>query len=439
MAIIQRVEVVRALLRALKTRNFLILAGLSGTGKTQLARYIARAVANIEEVWGPGEGLDKLLAKLDKTVAEGTSCNEFEPVEGYPGWIAVKDPGASITDGESGTTYLKRVGFLAVRPDWTDAKKIWGYYNPLTGHFYPTDALVVALNAYRDYLDRGDGAHRHYVILDEMNLARVEYYLSDLLSLMESGCREVPDDPKQVMIGETAMVHPLDSMIVSRGRRGIRHDNNAAQEGAMDQVVPLYEMDVRRWIYSPLVEGLRVATRPDTEWDPAADYRDVIAAVFPIPPRIAYTPNMTLIGTINIDETTHGFAPKVLDRAFILEFDEVDYEAALGRHPAFDETRDLLDGLHDALSPAGRHFGYRVAQEMLDYVQGAGGVLDHEVGDFLVMGKVLPKLRGTEPELAQPVASLLALMQRFGYERSSKKLIRMQTQLKNSGFGSFFT
>ena len=56
-----------------------------------------------------------------------------------------------------------------------------GYHNPLTGEYVGTDLLRVLLRAH---------AHPdepHFVILDEMNLAKVEYYFSDFLSAMESG------------------------------------------------------------------------------------------------------------------------------------------------------------------------------------------------------------------------------------------------------------
>jgi 5-methylcytosine-specific restriction enzyme B len=44
-----------------------------------------------------------------------------------------------------------------------------------------------------------------------------------------------------------------------------------------------------------------------------------------IPRRIAIPKNVFVIGTVNVDETTYMFSPKVLDRAFVLEFNDVDF------------------------------------------------------------------------------------------------------------------
>jgi hypothetical protein len=46
---------------------------------------------------------------------------------------------------------------------------------------------------------------------------------------------------------------------------------------------------------------------------------------YPVPPELRLPPNLYIIGTVNIDETTYMFSPKVLDRAFTLEFREVDF------------------------------------------------------------------------------------------------------------------
>ena len=198
------------------------------------------------------------IRNLHATI-DGKESSIAAPVPGHPDYVYIKDPGAGLDDGRAHT---KRVGFLPVRPDWTDSRAIWGHYNPLTGHFYPTDALIVALNAYRDFLINGEKAGRYFLILDEMNLARVEYYFSDVLSLMEAGCTLDPSDPNTIRIGETARVHPVDTMLVSVGRRGIRDDGGEYHSDAIDQAVPLYELEGTRWMYEPLVHGNPTTKRP---------------------------------------------------------------------------------------------------------------------------------------------------------------------------------
>ena len=456
-AIVERHEVVRGLLRALRTKKFLILAGISGTGKTQIARRLAASAVAIDRQQGAGRGLTLLEQSLEGALS-GEDSFLFESIDGHPDYVRVLDVGTGSARARATPPHAKRVGFLPVRPDWTDAKKVWGYYNPLTGRFYPTDALVVLLNAFRDFAENGEDAGNYFLILDEMNLARVEYYFSDLLSLMESGASADPDVPGRIRIGEMARVHPLDMLLVSTGQRGI-HDQRSdaaaqaafsgvdtggrkvmsqARTGSVEQMVPLRELDDRRWIYEPLVKGLEFANRPRQEISELDEHRDALCLLFPIPPRVAYPPNLTIIGTINVDETTYAFAPKVLDRSFVMEFTDVEYGAAFNQHPLYAQMEPLLTALHEALNPHTLHFGYRVAGEMLAYLEQAGGVLTPEVADFLLISKVLPKLRGTEHQLSAALETLHQIATDGGYTRSLAKITRMRTQLRASGFASFF-
>lgn len=118
-----------AALNFLSHKHFVILSGLSGTGKTQLALKYARAVHG-------------------------------------------------ITSSEADDPFL----FVCpVRPEWTDPTGLTGYYDVLSNRYVvPTflEAVLVA-TAHRD--------SPVFVILDELNLARVEYYLSDVLSCIETG------------------------------------------------------------------------------------------------------------------------------------------------------------------------------------------------------------------------------------------------------------
>lgn len=456
-AIVERHDVVRALLRALRTKKFLILAGISGTGKTQIARRIAASAVAIDQQQGVGRGLVLLEQSLDN-VLEGEESFLFERVAGHEDYVKVQDVGTGSARAKTTPLWQRRVGFLPVRPDWTDAKKVWGYYNPLTGRFYPTDAIVILLNAFRDFAELGDDAGNYFLILDEMNLARVEYYFSDILSLMESGASPDPDVSNRIRIGELARVHPLDSMIVATGQRGVLDQRaemeaqaafshvdtggkrvmSAARTGSIEQMVPLRELDERRWIYEALVKGLEFADRPKRPPTEIDGKRDAIPVLFPIPPRIAYPPNLTVVGTINVDETTHAFAPKVLDRAFVMEFTDVEYGAAFSGHPLWTQLEPMLTSLHALLAPSTLHFGYRVAGEMLGYLEQAGGTLTPDIADFLLMSKVLPKLRGTEHQLGGPLEALETLCAAQEWPRSLAKVRRMRAQLAKSGFASFF-
>jgi hypothetical protein len=109
-----------------------------------------------------------------------------------------------------------RIAFLPVKPDWNESKKVFGYYNPLTGLFYPTDGLNVLLNAFRSLIS-GSKDKKHFIILDEMNLARVEYYLSDILSLMENMWKVRVEDKNIKIDGvEKTRIHPFEKCILSK-------------------------------------------------------------------------------------------------------------------------------------------------------------------------------------------------------------------------------
>ncbi len=258
------------------------------------------------------------------------------------------------------TEPVRRHELIAVRSDWTDPRGLIGYWNPLIERYSATPLIHLCLRAARD------PEHPYLVILDEMNLARVEYYFSDFLSALESG-----------------------------------------------EPIPLFD-----------------ATFEEAETH--------VPSSLPIPD------NVLFIGTVNVDETTHAFSPKVLDRANVIEFDAVDIAAHLGltdpapqlpfrlsggvdpsllaKRPAPDaaaqaavrEDSELVADLlriHSILEGARRHFGYRVLNELMAYlghaVERVGGdtaevariALDHQL-----LQKVLPKLTGgreLEPTLTQ--------------------------------------
>ena len=125
-----------------------------------------------------------------------------------------------------------------------------------------------------------------------------------------------------------------------------------------------------------------------------------------IPPSIRYPGNLVLIGTVNMDETTMGISDKVLDRAFTLEFWDVKVDRWPGwaGSPLDDQTKELVKEvlmlLMAALSPARLHFGWRVIEEVVRFMeqrqtQSAALSVDAAL-DRVLYAKVLPKLRGDD-------------------------------------------
>lgn len=185
---------------SLLTKPFVILTGLSGSGKTKIAQTFAT-------------------------------------------WIS-----------ESKEQYT----IVPVGADWTNREPLLGYPNSLDRNHYvlpESGGLKILIAAFHNYRDNGEDISKckpYFLILDEMNLSHVERYFADFLSAMESG-----DHIK----------------LYADGKRSWKIDANG-------------------------------------NYDPQ----------FHVEQQIKLPPNLFIIGTVNIDETTYMFSPKVLDRANTIEF-----------------------------------------------------------------------------------------------------------------------
>ncbi len=329
-----------------KTKPFVILAGLSGTGKTRLTELFAEAITG---------------------------------------------------------NIRARYRLLPVRPDWSDPSPLLGYHNALSGTYIGTPFLDILREA-----GRAENRDRPYfVCLDEMNLARAEHYLADILSAMETRGGEIP------------------------------------LAGTFDAV-----------------------TLP---------------------------PNVFLSGTVNIEEGTHPFGLKVLDRANVIEFGEVRFSQGGGgqafplispntspmppdarerlflgdraRTVAEAESRlnaispaivtrfyEALSGLSDLLSERGFAFGYRVRDESLRYLAHCfaldgmpllveGGTTEETVTaalDLQWVQKVLPRIGGTQERLANLLRRVTEWADANGFTRTVAKVRRMTRRADEDGIVSFW-
>ncbi len=332
---------------ALKTKPFAILSGVSGTGKTKMAELFAEALT----------GHDPAQFRL-----------------------------------------------LPVRPDWADSTPLFGYQNILANRYVSTPFLDMARRA--GLPENRDRAF--FVCLDEMNLARVEHYLADYLSALESRAHRVP-----------------------------------LHEDAPDLILP---------------------------------------------------PNFFLTGTVNVDETTHAFSRKVLDRANTLDFDAAPVllaglsEAAKGqvgfggaslgtpgerqslflrsRVPSVGRARErlsqidplfpgralaLLQAANDLLYPHRLHFAYRVRDDVLLFLANSfdgetgQGLLRPDAADNFALGldlqfhqKVLPKLGGLVETLDPLLQTLSTWADAEGLPRTAAKLARMRAHGAATGYVRFY-
>ena len=403
-------DLIARYLAALLTKPFVILAGVSGTGKSKLAELVA-------EYYG--------VAPAPAVVPSADDAFVFEAAKGP------RDP--------------TRFALVAVRPDWTDHQSVLGFVNPITERYESTQALDLVLRANRALGAAREKATapRYFMLLDEMNLARVEHYFSDWLACSES--------------------------------RRLGPDGSIRQ-----QPVPLHRS-----------EDLKVTTL--TNMDGSKE-------TLQVPTSLALPTNLMVTGTVNVDETTYGFSPKVLDRAMVLEFDEVnlealrtgtvDVDADAYRFPetlppfqlATRESYKALDlavhehlvALNEILEDARLHLGYRAAVEVALFIKVYGDILPEHFSeeesasedrldarsrlalDAAVLQKVLPRLSGNRAKLEGPLAKLCAYLRDLAgptasmeldefdaaaearLPKSYRRAVEMLGSLRDFGFVSFF-
>jgi 5-methylcytosine-specific restriction enzyme B len=168
-----------------------------------------------------------------------------------------------------------------------------------------------------------------------------------------------------------------------------------------------------------------------------------------VPRSIDYPANLAIIGTVNMDETTHGLSDKVLDRAFTLEFwtIEIDKYPHWGRRkiPADQERkiREVLNDLMGALNPARLHFAWRVIDDVLNYMEtaeefsGKSSFLEHL--DSVIYARILPKLRGEDShKFRAALVETHAALMKHGLGSSATRVAELQKDLTETGSARFW-
>lgn len=211
------------ILTALRTKPFLLLAGISGTGKSRIVRELAFK-----------------------------SCPEF-----------LRD-----ADGTTPGNYC----MIEVKPNWHDSSELLGYYSHISKEYQYTNFIKFLVKAmmFPDV--------PFFVCLDEMNLAPVEQYFAEFLSVLETR-KKVGD-----RIHTGALVKP----------EYFKELQNA--EGGDGYIFTQWFPEIKRNI------PYNIYTNP------------TLAQV-----GLTLPDNVFIIGTVNMDDTTHQFSRKVLDRAMTIE------------------------------------------------------------------------------------------------------------------------
>jgi hypothetical protein len=281
---------------------------------------------------------------------------------------------------------------IAVSPDWTDNSDMLGYFDT-NGKFVAGEFTNVVRDASRNL-------HLPYfLILDEMNLAKVEYYFAQVLSVMESRF--------------------FDRLT---GKCGYRDH--------------LFNVGVRKRLESSSF----------------VDEQELSLLKIPN--------NLVIVGTVNIDESTHPFSKKVLDRANVLEFSSISLMVGVGGLSSstssisiLPNTRNfvgqitniselykhwslnqVLQSKHDfnsyvqkwiselerfnaILEPHQLNFGLRMRDEVCIYLYYAAlrnidttsATWDNKYLDHQLIQKVLTRLEGEEGEIEKTLLELFKL------------------------------
>jgi 5-methylcytosine-specific restriction enzyme B len=165
-----------------------------------------------------------------------------------------------------------------------------------------------------------------------------------------------------------------------------------------------------------------------------------------VPASVRYPRNLAIIGTINMDETTHALSDKVLDRAAVVPFTNVNLNAfqwstyaSLGER--LTTIREVLIALYDALFPVGLHFAYRVVKSIVNQVAFAIDQLGQEAAenwirhfDSAIESKVLPKLRGEDSkELRFAMDSIYTTLSSAELSNSASRVDTLRIELARDG------
>jgi len=366
-------------LTAIRTKPFILLAGISGTGKSRIVRKLAQATDTIDNF---------------KSEEERWTCHRPQNFE-----------------------------LIQVKPNWHNSMDVVGYFSNVSGAYSFTTFVEFIAKAWQ---------HKDvpfFLCLDEMNLAPVEEYFAEFLSAVES--------------------------------RSIDSEGNYWS----DPIIEPFK-DFGDGVCSQMNVHLLGKT-PDN--DLAKQFNEK---------GLTLPPNLIVMGTVNMDETTFSFSRKVLDRAMSIEMNEVDYDKFLTGEtendiPVLTEQNELLvnrpikaldvkdevDGeliieylkaINLVLDNTPFKLGYRAANEAILYVAAAKawGCDDIETSlDQFTLMKILSRIEGDESKLTtddehtalESLREVIIAHLGEGKWASVKKIDEMTAVLRRDHFASYWS
>lgn len=358
-------------LTALRTKPFMLLAGISGTGKSRIVREMAKAC------WKSGE-------------------------EDY------------------GKHYPRNFCMVQVKPNWHDSSELIGYVSRINGEKYIVGPFLRFIAQALKEPQRP-----YFLCLDEMNLAPVEQYFAEYLSVIES---------RQLQDGQI-VTDPI-----------VPYENTEAYGSLIDQ---LFALDEERKAYKTekIEEGGKRLTIPQ---------------------------NLFVVGTVNMDETTFSFSRKVLDRAMTIEMNEVKLDAGLNANsgnelgyigseligqavrgsdiyaehqPMCDNVIAYLQKVNEILDATPFKIAYRTRNEFLLYAVNRQFFAPEselwQTLDEMTSMKILSRIEGDTERCEKPLRGLEALLQDtlgdHAAESVSLRKIEEMTRKLQSGYTSYWT
>lgn len=326
---------------------------------------------------------------------------------------------------------------VPVRPDWHEPSDLLGYISRINGTQYiATDFLKFIIKAWEntvlsiteDIITYKDISEilPYWLCLDEMNLAPVEQYFADYLSILES--REWD--------GDAYSCNPILNKSLLESLKNSTTGNN-------ENSLEMFWNDIFK--------------------DITCDFKEDLCKYF-LNHGISIPPNLIVAGTVNMDETTHGFSRKVIDRAITIDFQEFfpnDFDLFFSgqQEPkllsfsnvtqlnksqldTIDADKDgvnsrsviFLQKINNILKDTPFQLAYRALNEFLLSVYCFRPTEDFEleaIWDDFLMQKILPRIEGDSQKLKYFGVNLDSELDTALYGKSSSILHELYSQLKH--------
>lgn len=321
-------------------------------------------------------------------------------------YLGLKSKPFVILAGTSGTGKTRLVRLFAeaikaeyklvsVRPDWSDSSDLFGHVD-LNQKFVPGAVI--------DFVKQAElnPTKPYFLCLDEMNLARVEYYMSDILSAIETRRYE------------NGMI--ITDPVVSFANYG----NDTTSAGKYGKVIlpgNLYIVGTVNMDETTFPFSKKVLDRANTIEFSYVDLLSMPSFSTATADKIAVTNEFLVSKYITLNDCDAA------DREYI------------------GSVCTTLSRINSILEIANAHIGYRVRDEIVFYMLNnrEADLLDDKVAfDNQIMQKILPRVQGSSESIKTMLGELLKICESEKYEASAKKINFMIKRYEEDGFTSYW-